>query len=125
MDEQTVLSELVNMSLLLGEPESDYVILGEGNTSAKIDDDYFFVKASGKYLSKSDNDTFVKGKSKDALAILDSGDLSDEEITYALFAVCADPGNKVKPSVEPTFHVFLLSLPDVNFAGHSHPTSVN
>ena len=125
MDEQTVLSELVNMSLLLGEPESDYVILGEGNTSAKIDDDYFFVKASGKYLSKSDNDTFVKVKSKDALAILDSGDLSDEEIKDALFAVCADPENKVKPSVETTFHAFLLSLPDVNFVGHTHPTSVN
>lgn len=125
MDEHTVLNELVSMSLTLGKPENDYVILGEGNTSAKIDDDYFFVKASGKYLSKSDPDTFVKVKLKEALAILDRGNLSDEEIKDALFAVCADPANKLKPSVETTFHAFLLSLPDVNFVGHTHPTAVN
>ena len=125
MDERTALHELVDLSLLLGKPENDYVILGEGNTSAKIDDDYFFVKASGKYLSKSDENTFVKVKAKDALAILDSGELSDEEIKDALFAVCADPANKMKPSVETTFHAFLLSLPGVNFVGHTHPTAVN
>lgn len=125
MDERTALRELVDMSLLLGKPENDYVILGEGNTSAKIDDDFFFVKASGKYLSKSDEATFVKVKAKDALAILDSGELTDEEIKDALFAVCADPANKMKPSVETTFHAFLLSLPGVNFVGHTHPTAVN
>lgn len=125
MYEQQTLNELVNMSLHLGKPENDYVILGEGNTSAKIDDSHFFVKASGKYLSQSDNNTFVKVKSKEALAILDSGDLSDDEIKDALFAVCADPENKMKPSVETTFHAFLLSLNDVNFVGHTHPVAVN
>lgn len=125
MDERTVLSELVSMSARLGKPENDYVILGEGNTSAKINDDFFYVKASGKYLSAADESTFVKVRSKDALAILDAGDLSDEEIKDALFAVCADPANKMKPSVETTFHAFLLSLPDVNFVGHTHPTAVN
>ena len=125
MDEQTALRELVNMSLNLGKPENDYVILGEGNSSAKIDDDYFFVKASGKYMSQSDENTFVKVKSKDALAILDAGDLSDEEIKDALFAVCADPANKMKPSVETTFHALLLSLPGINYVGHTHPTAVN
>lgn len=125
MDEQTVLNELVSMSLTLGKPENDYVILGEGNTSAKIDDNFFYVKASGKYLSKTDQNTFVKVKSKDALAILDQGELSDEDIKDSLFAVCADPANKMRPSVETTFHAFLLSLPDINFVGHTHPTSVN
>ncbi len=121
----TVLRELVAMSARLGKPENDYVILGEGNTSARINDDLFYVKASGKYLSLSDENTFVKVKSEDALAILDAGDLTDEEIKDALFAVCADPANKMKPSVETTFHAFLLSLPDVNFVGHTHPTAVN
>lgn len=125
MDEQTVLSELVSMSLTLGKPENDYIILGEGNTSAKIDDDHFYVKASGKYLSRSDNETFVKVRLKDALAVMDAGELTDEEIKDSLFAVCADPENKLKPSVETTFHAFLLSLPDVNFVGHTHPTAVN
>jgi rhamnose utilization protein RhaD (predicted bifunctional aldolase and dehydrogenase) len=125
VDERSILNELVSMSAGLGKPENDYVILGEGNTSAKIDENFFYVKASGKYLSISDENTFVKVKSKDALAILDAGDLSDEEITDSLFAVCADPANKMKPSVETTFHAFLLSLPDVNFVGHTHPTAVN
>jgi len=125
MDEQTVLNELVSMSLTLGKPENDYVILGEGNTSAKVDDEHFFVKASGKYLSRSDRDTFVKVKLKEVLEILEMGDLTDEEIKDALFAACADPGNKMKPSVETTFHAFLLSLPGISFVGHTHPTAVN
>lgn len=125
MDEQTVLNELVSLSLTLGKPENDYVILGEGNTSAKIDENNFFVKASGKYLSRTDENTFVKVKLKEANAILDQGELTDEEIKDALFAVCADPANKMKPSVETSFHAFLLSLPDVNFVGHTHPVAVN
>ncbi len=125
MDERAVLTELVNMSRELGKPENDYVILGEGNTSAKINDDFFFVKASGKYLSKTDDDTFVKVRLKDALAIMDEGELTDEQIKDALFSVCADPANKLKPSVETTFHAFLLTLPGIRFAGHTHPTAVN
>lgn len=125
MDEQIVLNELVSMSLTLGKPENDYVILGEGNTSAKISDDFFYVKASGKYLGKADADTFVKVRLKDALKIMDMGDINDEEIKDQLFAVCADPANKLKPSVETTFHAYLLTLPGINFVGHTHPTAVN
>lgn len=125
MDEQAVLDELVSMSLALGKPENDYVILGEGNTSARVGTDCFYVKASGNYLANSNRDTFVKVKLNDALAILDAGDLTDEEIKDALFAACADPANKMRPSVETTFHAFLLSLADVNFVGHTHPTAVN
>ncbi len=125
MDEQMVLDQLVRMSLEIGKPENDYVILGEGNTSARIDDDFFFVKASGNYLGTADNDTFVKVKMKDALAIMDVGEMTDEEIKDALFAVCADPCNKLKPSVETTFHAFLLSLPGINFIAHTHAAAVN
>lgn len=124
MDDSVVLNELVQMSRYLGKPENDYVILGEGNTSAKVDD-CFYVKASGKYLANSDSDTFVKVKHKEALAILDGDDLTDDQIKDALLAVCAEPGNKMRPSVETTFHAFLLSLPDVNFVGHTHPAAVN
>jgi len=124
MDENTVLADLVAMSRELGKPENDYVILGEGNTSAKIDDDSFFVKASGKYLSNADKNTFVKVRLKEAVAILDRGDLTDDQIKDALFAVCADPATKLKPSIETTFHSFLLSLPGVSFVGHTHPTDV-
>lgn len=124
MDELAVLDELVGMSLYLGKPENDFVILGEGNTSAKVDN-CFFVKASGKYLSTTDRNTFVKVKHPEALAILDKGDLTDDQIKDELLAVCADPENKMRPSVETTFHAFLLSLPDINFVGHTHPPTVN
>lgn len=124
MGNPNVLDELVAMSLYLGDPANDFVILGEGNTSAK-EGDTFYVKASGKYLSNSDRDTFVRVKHKEALAILDSGDLSDEQIKDALLAALAEPGNSVRPSVETTFHAYLLSLPDVNFVGHTHPAAVN
>ena len=125
MDERRVLDQLVSISRELGKPENDCVILGEGNTSAKIDDDYFFVKASGRYLANAEPDSVVKVRLKDAVALLDRGDLTDEEIKDALFAVCADPANKLRPSIETTFHSFLLSLPDVNFVGHTHATAVN
>jgi len=124
MDEQTVLADLVAMSRELGKPKNDYVILGEGNTSARIDDDFFLVKASGKYLANADTDTFVKVKLKEAVAILDQGDLTDDEIKDALFTVCADPASKLRPSIETTFHSFLLSLPDVYFIGHTHATAI-
>ncbi len=125
MDQRTALGELVRMSAWLGKPENDFVILGEGNTSARAGEDFFYVKESGKYLSQSDETTFVKVKHKEALAILDAGGLSDEEVKDALFAVCAEPENRKRPSVETTFHAFLLSLPDVNFVGHTHPVAVN
>lgn len=124
MDEKTVLAELITMSRELGRPENDYVVLGEGNTSAKINDDYFYVKASGKYLAESDETTFVKVKLKDALSILDKGNLSDDEIKELLLAACANPNENLRPSIETTFHAFLLSLPGVNFVGHTHPTPV-
>jgi rhamnose utilization protein RhaD (predicted bifunctional aldolase and dehydrogenase) len=125
MDEQRVLHELVRMSRELARPENDYVILAEGNTSAKVDGNYFFVKGSGKYLIDADADTFVKVKLTEAVAILDKGDLTDEEIHDALLSVCADPRNKLKPSVETTVHSLLLSLLDINFVAHTHPTAVN
>ncbi len=125
MDEQSVLNELVRLSAFLGRPENDYVILGEGNTSAKIDDEFFYVKASGKYLCDAVPETFVKVKLKAAQEILDKGPLTDDEVKSLLFGACADPNSKLRPSIETTFHAFLLGLPDVNFVGHTHATAVN
>lgn len=124
MNESEILGELVRMSAYLGKPENDYVILGEGNTSAKAGE-FFFVKASGRYLADSSAQAFVKVDHKKALDVLDQGDLSDDQIKDALLAACADPSAGVRPSVETTFHAFLLTLLDVNFVGHTHPTAVN
>ena len=43
----SVLEQLVALSNTLGRPEMDYVILGEGNTSARADEATFYVKGSG------------------------------------------------------------------------------
>ena len=42
-----VLEQLVSLSNTLGQPEMDYAILGEGNTSARADEATFYVKCSG------------------------------------------------------------------------------
>ncbi|MCP4538861.1 MAG: aldolase, partial [Chloroflexi bacterium] len=54
------LTQLVAMSNNLGDPALDYVILGEGNTSARADDDTFWVKASGVNLRMIDAGGFVR-----------------------------------------------------------------
>ena len=45
-----LLDELTTLSHFLGDPVRDLAILGEGNTSARLDDDTFYVKASGQHL---------------------------------------------------------------------------
>ncbi|MCE5313478.1 MAG: class II aldolase/adducin family protein [Armatimonadota bacterium] len=125
MDERMALEQLIGMSREIARPELDAVILGEGNTSAKISDDEFFVKASGKYLCQSDENTFVKVDLKGALAVLDGPDLTDDQTKDALFNLRIDKSNPLKPSIETTFHAFLLSQPDVNFVAHTHATAIN
>ncbi len=125
MEQKTAFELLIKMSLELGKPENDYVILGEGNTSAKFEDGNFLVKTSGSYLRRASSDTFVKVNTAKALAILDGPDLAEDEIKSALQAACADPATALRPSIETVFHAFLLTLPDVNFVAHTHPTAVN
>lgn len=124
MDKTKVLNDLVRMSANLGRPENEYVILGEGNTSAKIDDETFYVKASGAWLCESSEDIFVEVRTAPVLDMCDGPDLTDAEIKERLGAARINPDGKW-PSIETMFHAFLLSLPGVNFVGHTHPTAVN
>ena len=59
-DKHEILRKLIAMSRALGQPERDYVILSEGNTSARIDEATFWVKASGVTLHQIDADGFVE-----------------------------------------------------------------
>jgi len=124
MDKKKVLNDLVRMSANLGRPENEYVILGEGNTSAKIDERTFYVKASGAWLCKSSEDIFVEVNTASVLDMCDGPDLTDAEIKERLAAARVDPNSKW-PSIETVFHAFLLTLPGINFVGHTHPTAVN
>ena len=56
MPEDT-LDQLVALSNRLGDPAHDYVILGEGNTSARADAGSFWVKASGAELRTAGRST--------------------------------------------------------------------
>jgi rhamnose utilization protein RhaD (predicted bifunctional aldolase and dehydrogenase) len=129
----SVLKQLAEMSANLGNPTNDYVILGEGNTSALNPDRTFWVKASGYQLPTIDESGFVRVSLDRALAILDEGDLSDSDIKAKLLEVRVDPdtgrwpapNNAIRPSTETVFHAICLSLEDVNFVGHTHATAVN
>lgn len=120
-----ILTELITVSNNLGNPANDYVILGEGNTSARIDENTFWVKASGVQLRTTGPDGFVQVYFDRVLAMLDGPDLSDDEIKQALAEAKVDPHVQGHPSVETVLHAVCLQLPDVNFVGHTHPTAIN
>jgi len=121
----TVLDQLIAMTRHLGEPARDYVILGEGNTSARVDEEAFWVKASGSRMEDIGPDDFVLTRFEPVLALMDAGDLTDEEIKAGLKAAKVDPAAPGHPSIEAMLHAMALSLPDVNFVGHTHPVAVN
>jgi rhamnose utilization protein RhaD (predicted bifunctional aldolase and dehydrogenase) len=60
----TILDDLVKMSNDLGVPGNDFAVLGEGNTSAKVDGDSFYVKGSGCSLATMVASDFVDLKNK-------------------------------------------------------------
>jgi len=124
-DKQEILHQLVTMSRALGDPTKDYVILGEGNTSAKVDKETFFVKASGMRLESIEESGFVEVRFENVLALLERGELSDEEIRAGLEAAKADPDCPLRPSVETILHAQALSSGAARFVGHTHPTVVN
>jgi rhamnose utilization protein RhaD (predicted bifunctional aldolase and dehydrogenase) len=125
MPSQDILTELLAMSRRLAEPALDYVMLGEGNTSAGVDEAKFFVKASGVSLRDIPETGFVLVRRQPILELLDRPSVTDEEIARGMLAAKVDPVSPIRPSVETLFHAYLLSLPGIRFVGHTHPTPVN
>jgi rhamnose utilization protein RhaD (predicted bifunctional aldolase and dehydrogenase) len=119
------LDRLIDLSRNLGDPINDYVILGEGNTSAKLDDGTFWVKASGAQLRTIEADGFVRVSFERVLGMLDGPDLDDDEVKQGLIDGKIDPQAPGHPSVETVLHAICLNLPEVNFVGHTHPTAIN
>jgi rhamnose utilization protein RhaD (predicted bifunctional aldolase and dehydrogenase) len=60
-----------------------------------------------------------------ALAMLDDGPMSDEQVRAALVAAKIPPAPSPPPSIETVMHAALLELPEVNYVGHTHPTAIN
>jgi rhamnose utilization protein RhaD (predicted bifunctional aldolase and dehydrogenase) len=120
-----ILAQLIAMSNSLGDPALDYVILGEGNTSARADADTFWVKASATELRTIDHTGFVRVCFDRVLALLKADNLSDDDVKVGLEAARVDPIATARPSVETVLHALALDLENVNFVGHTHPTAVN
>jgi rhamnose utilization protein RhaD (predicted bifunctional aldolase and dehydrogenase) len=120
-----ILDELVALSRHLALPENDYVILAEGNTSARADEHRFWVKASGRVMADIGPDGFVQVRFDPILALLDGPPLDDAGIRAALTAAKVAADARAHPSVETVLHALCLQLPGVRFVGHTHPTAIN
>ena len=125
MSQEDILSQLITMSRSLGDPSLDYVILGEGNTSARIDADTFWVKASGTELRTIDRTGFVRMRFDQTLALLKKEGLDDDDVRVGLATAKVDATVTARPSVETALHALALQVEDVNFVGHTHPTAIN
>lgn len=118
------LTRLLALSHELGREERKLAILGEGNTSTRVSDGTFIVKASGSNLGTLSPLGVTECRFGDLLPLLDRKAMTDAAIDDALFAARVEATAK-KPSVEAIFHAYLLTLPGVNFVGHTHPVVVN
>jgi rhamnose utilization protein RhaD (predicted bifunctional aldolase and dehydrogenase) len=118
------IDRLLDLSRQLGREDRKLAILGEGNTSVRISEDTFVVKASGSNLATLSQSGVTACRIAPFLELLNTESLPDHEIDERLLAARVDPDSK-KPSVEAMFHAWLLTLPGVNYVGHTHPVAVN
>jgi rhamnose utilization protein RhaD (predicted bifunctional aldolase and dehydrogenase) len=120
---RSVQERLLKLSRELGRPEHKLAILGEGNTSAAIDDKTFFIKASGTELRKLTRNQLVRVRFETILPMLNR-EFDQEQTRDTLLASRMNPKD-FKPSVETIFHAWLLRQEGVKYIAHTHPTEVN
>jgi rhamnose utilization protein RhaD (predicted bifunctional aldolase and dehydrogenase) len=118
------LQRMLALSHDLGREDRKLAILGEGNTSARMSAESFVVKASGSNLATLALAAATECRFDCLLPLLNRKAMKDAAIDEALLAARVD-GSSKKPSVEAIFHAYLLTLPGVNFVGHTHPVAVN
>ncbi|MBL9187351.1 MAG: class II aldolase/adducin family protein [Opitutaceae bacterium] len=118
------LERLLALSHDLGREDRKLAILGEGNTSARTGEGTFIVKASGSNLATLSPLGVTECRSAGLVGLLEKKAVPDAAVDAALLAARVDPAAK-KPSVEAMFHAWLLTLPEVNYVGHTHPVAVN
>jgi rhamnose utilization protein RhaD (predicted bifunctional aldolase and dehydrogenase) len=123
-DPAQALERLLRLSHELGREERKLAMLGEGNTSTRVSAGTFVVKASGSNLATLSPLGVSECRFGDLLPLLGRKAMTDAAIDEALFASRVEAAAK-KPSVEAIFHAHLLTLPGVNFVGHTHPVAVN
>jgi rhamnose utilization protein RhaD (predicted bifunctional aldolase and dehydrogenase) len=115
---------LIRLARELGREERGWAILGEGNASARVDEETFLVKASGSSLGTLKQEDVVECKAKPLLDLMSRRTATDEQVEAVLFESRIDGAGK-KPSIESIFHAYLLTLPGIEYVGHTHAPSVN
>jgi rhamnose utilization protein RhaD (predicted bifunctional aldolase and dehydrogenase) len=115
---------MVALSRELGREDRRLAILAEGNVSVRLSAGTFAVKASGASLATLGAEGVTECRMVGLLRLMDSPGAGDEAVHEALLASRVSRGAR-KPSVEALFHAYLLSLPGVEFVGHTHPIPVN
>jgi len=123
-DQTRAREAVLTLSHELGREDRRLAILGEGNTSARVSATTFVVKASGSNLASLSRADVTECRFAELLALLEQDLMTDAAIDQTLFAVRVDADAR-KPSVEAIFHAYLLTLPGVNFIGHTHPVAIN
>jgi rhamnose utilization protein RhaD (predicted bifunctional aldolase and dehydrogenase) len=116
--------ELLALSHELGDERREMAILGEGNTSIRINADRFLVKASGSNLGSLRSEDTVECLMAPLLELIAREDANDDDVDEALMSCRVDQSAK-RPSVEALFHAYFLSLPSVEVVGHTHPIAIN
>jgi len=120
-----ILEQLIDLSRYLGDPARGLAILGEGNTSARVDKDSFYVKASGTTLNGIGEEGFVRVSISRVLGVLEDPSAGDEDVTRVLQEALLEPGETRRPSVETILHAILLGVPEYAFVGHAHAVYTN
>ncbi len=115
---------LIQMSRALGQPDRRYVIIGEGNTSLRADDETFWVKSSGHQLTTINADGFAQIRFAPIMEMFEHppADLVEEREILRNARV---DGGSAYPSVETSFHAMLLHDCGVQCIAHTHPIPIN
>lgn len=124
MDPAEILQQLVELTRYLGQPEKDYVIMGEGNTSARIDEDSFYVKSSGECMATIDERGFSELRLSVVLEMLERPEVSDADISQIYQSAHVHPEDTSRPSLEAILHALALTRCRAQFVGHTHPVAV-
>lgn len=117
-----VSDELVALTVALGDPAKDLVILAEGNTSQRLDDGRIAVKTSGAYMGSATRSDFVITEVEPLIALMDAPSATQEELTSVLDGGIHD-GIRRRGSIETLVHAAVQSVRPTAFVAHTHPTS--
>ncbi|HEV2319018.1 MAG TPA: class II aldolase/adducin family protein [Verrucomicrobiae bacterium] len=118
-----ILKQLIELSHELGREDRQLAILGEGNVSADLNGEDFYVKASGCQLGDIVANGFTRVRMQPVFEALESPDKSDEEVRKILENSRADKKARL-PSVETFLHAICLREGGAKWVGHIHPASV-